>query len=163
VEPHAGTELLSRIHTACQERSVPRFVPTPDDNVDRLSCVETLRCLWAVDQIIDIPYDALRIHDALIWLSKEEFRFAFLRLMAVGVGMGNAAAIHAVVQTAAVPVPKGSCQPPLGFAAFSPSDIQLVSDVICRFVGEADEENLWASTRRIYFRAQRNWKRFSEG
>lgn len=161
VSSHDRDELLYRLVAACDARPVPQLTSVAPDPFDHEACVASLSCLWDDVDVPNVTFDSVWIRAALVWLPDEVFRYAFLRLMAAGLGDTDSTATEAVVETAAQPVASEATQPPDRFAAFSQADIELVSDIIDFFVSATDLDDLFPSSRRVYRRAQRNWKLFA--
>jgi hypothetical protein len=131
-------------------------------DLDWERCVKAIGCLWSVNEARPIPAGFMAILDALIWLSPDQFRFGYLRLMESALQHSQHDTVMAAIEAAAEPVPRASVRPSAKFRAFAPDEYVLVRDGLNELKRRLKREELSEAAARIVDRAVRNWKRFAD-
>lgn len=143
-------------------RPAPPLVVDLSDEFDRDRALRTLRWLWQPGETATIAADPDLLRSALIWLSPDEYRYAFLRLLIAVLRDPTDAYADLVLTEAAATIRKGSVDLPGQFRTLSPSEIRLVCQAVSRLASDrADVEGLDDTTLRIHRRAVRNWRLFA--
>lgn len=157
--------LLEVVGDALASRRVPRLERSGCDSDDWQRMVQGIGPLWNTGNAPAITADPACI--TTVWLTREQFRFAFLRLIESSLRHPESDLASVVLEIAAEPVPSESMAPPARFSELSPDEVRIIAKCLSvldtRNDGgqarlEGPSEN---AADRVVNRAVRNWTRFA--